>query len=105
MGKPYQITAFAKHMNEFGGDERGPILDKIGTRRNYRFRFRNPLLPPYIIMSGISQGLIDADDAARIQNGPVRRETSTTEQRGRAGSVAVLSALSQCWEYRYESLL
>ena len=69
MRRPYQIPAFAKHMNEFCGDERGPILDKIGTRRNYRFRFRNPLLPPYIIMSGISEGLIDADDAARIQNG------------------------------------
>ena len=69
MRKPYQIPAFAKHMNEFCGVERGPILDKIGTRRNYRFRFRNPSLPPYIIMSGIAQGLIDADEAVRIQNG------------------------------------
>ena len=69
MGKPYQIPAFAKHMNEFCNDERGPILDKIGTRRNYRFRFRNPLLPPYIIMSGISQKLIEAEEVTRIQNG------------------------------------
>lgn len=69
MGRRYEIPAFAKHMNEFCGVGRGPILDKIGTRRNYRFRFRNPLLPPYIIMSGIAQGLINADDAARIQNG------------------------------------
>ena len=69
MERPYAIPAFAKHMNEFCGDERGPILDKIGTRRNYRFRFRNPLLPPYIIMSGIAQGLIEAEQAARIQNG------------------------------------
>ena len=69
MGRPYAIPAFAKHMNEFCGAERGPILDKIGTRRNYRFRFRNPLLPPYIIMSGIAQRLIAAEAAARIQNG------------------------------------
>lgn len=71
MGKPYSIPAFAKHMNEFCSDERGHILDKIGTRRNYRFRFRNPLLPPYIIMSGISQELIGAEEVARIQNGTI----------------------------------
>ena len=69
MGKPYAIPAFAKHMNEFCGAERGAILEKIGARRNYRFRFRNPLLPPYIIMSGIAHGLIGAEEAARIQIG------------------------------------
>ncbi len=69
MGKPYAIPAFAKHMNQFCSDERGAILEKIGTRRNYRFRFRNPLLPPYIIMSGIAQKLIGAEEAARIQLG------------------------------------
>ena len=69
MGRTYDIPAFAKHMNEFCGEERGPILARIGTRRNYRFRFRNPLLQPYIIMDGLAQGLIDDDTIARIQNG------------------------------------
>ncbi len=69
MGKPYAIPAFAKHMNEFCGDLRGPILEKFGTQRNYRFRFHNPLHPPYIIMSGIAQGLIAEDTAVSIQNG------------------------------------
>ena len=69
MGKHYAIPAFAKHMNEFCGDQRGPILEKIGTQRNYRFRFHNPLHPPYIIMSGIAQGLIAEDKAISIQNG------------------------------------
>ena len=68
MGRPYTIPAFAKHMNEFCGNARGSILEKIGTRRNYRFRFRNPLLPPYIIMNGIAQDLISADAAVRIQH-------------------------------------
>ncbi len=68
MGKPYAIPAFARHMTEFCGDQRGAILEKIGTRRNYRYRFRNPLLPPYIVMSGIANGLIADGDAARIQN-------------------------------------
>ena len=72
MGRPYAIPAFAKHMNEFCDDKRGAILEKIGTRRNYRFRFRNPLLPPYITMSGIAQEVISTDDAARIQSGTSR---------------------------------
>ncbi len=68
MGRPYEIGSFAKHLNEFCADGRGPILEKIGARRNYRYRFRNPLLPPYIVMSGITQGLISDDDAAGIQS-------------------------------------
>ncbi len=67
MGKPYEIASFAKHMSEFCSDKRGAILDKIGTRRNFRYRFRNPLLPPYIVMNGITQGLISDAEAAHIQ--------------------------------------
>lgn len=69
MGKHYDIPAFAKHINEFCGEERGSILARTGTRRNYRFRFRNPLLQPYIVMDGLAQGLIDDDTIARVRNG------------------------------------
>ena len=68
MGRPYAIPAFARHMNAFCGEARGSILEKIGARRNYRFRFNNPLLPPFIIMSGIAQGMIKTEDLARIQS-------------------------------------
>ncbi len=82
MGKPYAIASFAKHMNEFCGAEREAILEKIGSRRNYRYRFRNPLLPPYIVMNGITHGLISDDDAAHIQN--------MSREEGTAGSGADL---------------
>lgn len=59
MGKPYEIAAFARHMNEFCQVERGPILSKIGVPRNYRFRFINPLLQPYVIMDGFEKEIID----------------------------------------------
>jgi Cdc6-like AAA superfamily ATPase len=58
MGKHYDIAAFARHMNEFCGASRGPILSRIGVSRNYRFRFINPLLQPFVIMDGISKGLL-----------------------------------------------
>lgn len=68
MGRQYGIAAFAKHMNEFCSGQRGPMLERIGTRRNYRYRFRNPMLPPYIVMSGITQTLISDEQAAGLRN-------------------------------------
>ena len=78
MGRPYEIASFAKHMNEFCGEEHEAILEKIGSRRNYRYRFRNPLLPPYIVMNGITQGLISDEEAAHIQNRSKEDSSATT---------------------------
>jgi len=69
MGRPYGVPACAKHMHEFCGSDRGPLLARIGTRRNFRFRFRDPLLQPYIIMDGLAQGLIDDGDITDTRNG------------------------------------
>jgi hypothetical protein len=30
--------------------------------RNYRFRFVNPMMQPYVIMHGLATGLISQDD-------------------------------------------
>lgn len=52
-GKSYEIPSFAQHLNEFCDEKRGPILQKTGTRRIYRYRFINPLMQPFVIMQGI----------------------------------------------------
>lgn len=52
-GRSYEIPSFAQHLNEFCDEKRGPILQKTGSRRLYRYRFINPLLQPYVIMQGI----------------------------------------------------
>lgn len=59
MGRAYDIPAFARHMNEFCEPSRGPLLHRIGVPRNYRFRFVNPLMQPFVIMDGMSKGLVD----------------------------------------------
>lgn len=66
MGRPYDIPAFARHMNEFCEAARGPLLQRIGTPRNYRFRFVNPLMQPYIIMDGMAKGLLDDDKLSSL---------------------------------------
>jgi Cdc6-like AAA superfamily ATPase len=58
MGKPYNIPAFSRHLSEFIGDEHGFVLKREGTQRKYRYRFRNPLLQPFALLSAIKKGLI-----------------------------------------------
>lgn len=59
MKRRYEIPAFSRHLNDFCENIRGPVLQKIGTRRRFRFRFLNPLMQPFVIMHGLSSRLID----------------------------------------------
>jgi hypothetical protein len=56
------LPAFAQHMNDFSGNgRRGGVLDKIGVNYRYRYRFRDPLLQPYVLMRGQIDGLLPND--------------------------------------------
>lgn len=59
MKKYYDIPAFSRHLNDFCEVVHGPLLQKTGTRRRFRFRFVNPLMQPYVIMQGLATGLIE----------------------------------------------
>jgi Holliday junction resolvasome RuvABC ATP-dependent DNA helicase subunit len=61
MGKAYEIPAFSQHLNAFCESARGPVLQRTGTTRRYRFRFENPLMQPFVVMDGIRKGLINDD--------------------------------------------
>lgn len=58
MGKRYEIPAFSQHLNAFCEPARGPVLQRMGTLRRYRFRFVNPLMQPFVIMNGLKRELI-----------------------------------------------
>jgi len=57
-GKTYGIDRFMKHLNEFCSEERGRILEKIGKARSFRFRFKDSMMEPFVIMKGIHDGLL-----------------------------------------------
>ena len=61
VGKPTGIAAYSRHLSDFCEAPRGPVLERIGSPRRYRFRFKNPLLQPFVIMQGLSEGLIGRD--------------------------------------------
>jgi hypothetical protein len=58
MGRPYDTRAFAQHLSSFCEGARGPVLQRTGTGRSDRFRFKNPLMLPYVIMNGLKSALI-----------------------------------------------
>jgi Cdc6-like AAA superfamily ATPase len=60
-GKAYEIPGFSKHLKDFSEETRGRILQKEGETRKFRFRFRNPLMKPLIIMKGIAESRLNKD--------------------------------------------
>lgn len=54
------IANFQNHLKKFISDERRNILVRRGSPRAYKFRFRDPMMQPFIVMKGVESGLIDA---------------------------------------------
>jgi Cdc6-like AAA superfamily ATPase len=61
MGRYYDIPTFARHLNALSESDRGPVLQKKGAQRKFRYRFINPLLKPYITMKGLASGIIKSE--------------------------------------------
>lgn len=76
-GKNYQAATFALHMNAFCEPDRGSVLQRFGTARNYRYRFSDPMLQPYVILKGLSEGRL-TDDVAEIFATKPQMELSLT---------------------------
>jgi Cdc6-like AAA superfamily ATPase len=55
-----EIPAFSGHLSAFSDPShaRGGILEKLGSRARYDYRFIDPLMPPYIMMRGHAEDTI-----------------------------------------------
>ena len=67
-GKHYDIPAFSAHLDNFCSEDRGSILQKSGKSRHFRFRFVNPLLQPFVIIHGLSKGLLEPSMLSFIED-------------------------------------
>ncbi|HXA27476.1 MAG TPA: ATP-binding protein [Candidatus Angelobacter sp.] len=56
--RDYDIPAFAAHLNAFTTDERGAVLRCTGEQRRHFYRFEDPMLQPYAILTALAKGLI-----------------------------------------------
>jgi Cdc6-like AAA superfamily ATPase len=66
--RDYDIPAFSQHLNDFCDDRRGPILQKTGETRRFRFRFTNPLIEQFVVLKGIADGIITRDQTSSKTN-------------------------------------
>jgi len=58
VGKDYPVSSFSQHLNAFCENKRGPALHRAGVARGYRYKFKNAIMQPYVIMNGLETGLI-----------------------------------------------
>ena len=59
-----RIAHFDKHLRRFSTGEGGNILIKRGGDRKQTFRFKDPMMQPYVIIRGIHNKLIPEDAKA-----------------------------------------
>ena len=59
-GSEYSTGAYQGHLGRFCEAERGPVLERSGRPKSYRWRFLNPQLIPYILLQGIRSGMISS---------------------------------------------
>lgn len=75
MGRPYGTPAFARHLKRFSDDVTG-VLVKEGEPRHHVYRFENPSMQPYAILTGLSKGIVKESQVPQHLSGPVPDPTS-----------------------------
>ena len=63
MRKDYELPSFQRHLKHFCKPEGGNVLRRDGVPRRYTYRFRNPLMQPFVAMRGVVDGHIGEDEA------------------------------------------
>jgi Cdc6-like AAA superfamily ATPase len=58
MGTPIAMTSFGRNLEQFCSIDRGPTLNREGLPKNYQYYFDYPLLKPFTIIKGLSEGII-----------------------------------------------
>ena len=62
MERDMEIPSYARHLHGLSGPERGDVLERQGRPHQYRFRFSNPLMQPYVLMRGLQSEMVDLED-------------------------------------------
>ena len=59
LGVDFALTRFNKHLHQFASDAKGNILTKVGSKNKFKYRFKDPIMQPYVTLEGIKSGRID----------------------------------------------
>ena len=69
LDREVKIATYNNHLSEFCQKKRSEVLERDGQLRAYRFRFRDPLLVPFVFMDAVSKGLVNDADLAGLIKG------------------------------------
>ncbi len=61
MAREMQIPSFGRHLHGLSEGNRGGVLQRFGKPHQYRYRFSNPLLQPFVLMRGLQSKLTTLD--------------------------------------------
>lgn len=56
--RDYMVSVFSQHLNAFCENHHGLVLHRTSVARGYRYKFRNALMQPYVIMKALETKLI-----------------------------------------------
>jgi hypothetical protein len=60
LGRPVIQQTVAFHLGKLTEASRGPLLERIGPERRYRYRFINPLMRPFTLIKATMDGMVPA---------------------------------------------
>ena len=66
--KNYRATTYAFHMNAMCTDDRKRVLERLGSEANFRYRFADPMMQPFVILKGLADGRITDEIAGVFTN-------------------------------------
>lgn len=73
------IPAFSNHLSQFLEPARGAVLQREGSSRRYFYRFSDPIFQPYVILKGLSTGLITNEQRRVFQGAETESELTPSD--------------------------
>lgn len=77
-GRRIDIPQFSRHLSHFLGPDRGCVLQREGVPRRWFYRFTDPILQPFVILKGLSDGLLTEEQLTKLQEGIRAKEGTPT---------------------------
>ena len=66
LGKACYASAFSQHLSGLCENRRGPALQRVGDAGAYKYKFKNAILRPYVIMKGLETNLISEENMTQL---------------------------------------
>jgi Cdc6-like AAA superfamily ATPase len=64
--KRYGVEDYTRHLKALCEESRGQVLERVGPPFRVRYRFRDALMQPFVILDGMAKGLISLDTILKL---------------------------------------